>query len=972
MDISVISEQYANLDDTTWAADSTSRAAIWACGEKPFAERMNRQEDGFVWAKISNIYVYSCYASPNTSIEVFQNFLDRLVNDALGRTPVIIAGDFNAWATEWGSRETNTRGRALLESFSVLDISLVNKGEKFTFCRAGTGSIIDLTFVSNCLIQYVTTWYVSDIYTNSDHQAIFYELSGNNLPSKMKRKRPKMIGWKHKLLDEETLLLSMEDRAIGTESANGMADELACILREACDISMPRKYEQNHRQAAYWWTEEIAELRRNCNQARRLLQRARGRENFESLNERYKEVRRELKFKIRNSKSESWKELCKEIDKDPWGRPYQLVLKKLKTNSTIAPTCPKLLNRIIKQLFPQQPELPCEVEVTSEEVIPPVTIEEIIDACHGLGQRKAPGLDQIPNIALKVAIRARPEIFEGVYNTCLKDGTFPKRWKRQRLVLIPKNPKCTQEASSYRPLCMLDSVGKILEKIISKRLSEYIDSKNALSTNQYGFRKARSTIDALNLVVDTAKEAVSGKRWRRGSKRYCAIVTLDVKNAFNSANWKCILNALADLEVPNYIRRVLSDYLKDRILCYDTEEGGLEYKVTAGVPQGSVLGPILWNIMYDALLRIPVQTDCKIIGFADDVAVTVVAKHKEELVLTCNHVVRDIQNWLDRHGLQLAEHKTEVMLVTSRKVTETITIKVGKEEITSKPHLKYLGVIIDARLTFKEHLTYSSKKAAGVSRLLSRLMPNIGGPRQSRRLLLSSVTSSILLYGAPVWAHVLHFPSYCQRINQAYRISTLRVISGYRTVSNDAAYVISSMPPVKYLAAERSKLHIDRRQSLIDGTRQHHRQHIRLSSIEDWQQEWTNSAKGRWTHKLIPSILKWTSRKHGETDFYLTQLLSGHGCFRSYLFKYKLDNSPNCPSCMNTIEDAEHVFFMCDRFLNERTALSIMLGSWPTVNNILNLMLENEPNWIAVREYASTIIKALRNAEKQRRSLEPP
>lgn len=133
VDVAILSEQYKNLDTQPWEADATGRAAIWFCGRRPFQETMTRRESGFVWVKVDGIYLYSCYASPNDQLE---DFIYRLVSDARGRSPVIIAGDFNAWAVDWGSVETNTRGRLLLEVFSSLDLALLNDGELFTFRRA--------------------------------------------------------------------------------------------------------------------------------------------------------------------------------------------------------------------------------------------------------------------------------------------------------------------------------------------------------------------------------------------------------------------------------------------------------------------------------------------------------------------------------------------------------------------------------------------------------------------------------------------------------------------------------------------------------------------------------------------------------------------------------------------------------------------------------------------------------------------
>lgn len=194
---------------------------------------------------------------------------------------------------------------------------------------------------------------------------------------------------------------------------------------------------------------------------------------------------------------------------------------------------------------------------------------------------------------------------------------------------------------------MLDTAGKILERIIHNRLY-----------NQYGFRKGRSTLHAVSLVVDTAKRALVGSRWKRGAKQYCLVAALNVKNAFNSARWDCIWNGLNSMEVPKYLKKIVMSYLSDRFLQYDTEAGPQTYKVTGGVPQGSVLGPLLWNVMYNGLSKLAQLDGVKLVAFADDVAVVITAKYPEEIEVIFHDTYARIHGWMTSVGFTLAEHKS--------------------------------------------------------------------------------------------------------------------------------------------------------------------------------------------------------------------------------------------------------------------------------------------------------------------------
>jgi hypothetical protein len=962
-DIAILCEQYRNFEGNNWVSDSTGKAAIWSCGKRPFQEIPLSHEAGFTRVKIDGIYIYSCYAPPNVPLEDFKSFLDRLVRDARDRGTLIIAGDFNAWAIEWGSTTTNSRGHALLESLSFLNIVLCNNGNSPTFCRGEASSIIDITFISSDLMRTDIRWEVSEIYTHSDHQAILFELCGRK--PRLKRSI-KLAGWKSKNFDEGIFITMMDEVSLKGVAEAKATQLMNCVTR-ACNAAMPRRVVDNRHPPNYWWNEEISKLRKKCHRARRLSQRARGKENFATLQHQYNRVRFELKLAIKGSKRQAWKDLCNEVEHDPWGRPYRTVMSRLKRTNAHSPTCPIVMQRIVSTLFPEQLDSVLNIdESVGVEVVPPVTQEELTNACRKVGNNKAPGPDNIPNIALKTAIRAKPTEFLDLLNSCLNEGIFPDRWKKQRLVLLPKGKNPPEEPSSYRPICMLDTAGKILERIICTRLEEAVERAGNLAQHQYGFRKARSTIDAINLVVNTASKAIQGSRWKGGSKKYCAIVTLDIKNAFNSARWSCIMKALGLLGIPYYIRKIVRNYFQNRILTYNTDIGCREYKVSGGVPQGSVLGPLLWNIMYDGVFRLKLTNDAKLVGFADDVAVVVVAKFKDEAEHICNEAIAIIQQWLSKVGLQLAEHKTEAVLVTSRKKRENITIQVGNSEIVSKPCIKYLGITIDARLTFKEHSVYVSDKAAIVNTALSRLMPNIGGPRQNRRRLLASVVTSVLLYGAAVWAKALQIKAYSRNTNSVYRRCALRVICGFRTISDEAAYVVAGMPPIALLAKERQKIYHGGAQG-TGITARENRNLMRSEVVAEWQQQWSSSEKGRWTFRLIPLIDRWLTRLHGEVDFHLTQLLTGHGCFRSYLFRFGHDDSPNCPSCKGIVEDAEHVFFICPRFVVERQVLANRIGHWPTPEDIVISMLSCTNHWAAVSSFSAEIMINLRRLERERR-----
>ena len=445
----------------------------------------------------------------------------------------------------------------------------------------------------------------------------------------------------------------------------------------------------------------------------------------------------------------------------------------------------------------------------------------------------------------------------------------------------------------------------------------------------------------------------------------CAVITLDVKNAFNSAKWNKIIEALEKIQAPKYIVRIVVEFLLGRRLYCDSDDGLKIFPTTCGVPQGSVLGPLLWLVMYDGVLTLRLPDNVTTIGFADDIGITVVAKHQDEIEIYANEAIWEINSWLRNSGLSLAEHKTEVVLISKRRKNTTVKIKVGGKTIYSQPSLKYLGVIIDRRLNFKRHIEYAATKASSIATTISRILPNIGGPRQSRRLLLSRVVSSVLLYAAPVWATALNNKVNCRKLGMAYRLSALRVCSAYRTTSGEAAYVLAGMLPIDILAKESRRLY-DKTYAAGESSA-FRRQLARWESIERWQQRWDESQTGRWTYRIIPDIRRWFERNHGELSHELTQFLSGHGGYRAYLHRFGHDESPCCPRCGNVAENAEHVIFDCPRFTAHRTRMEAVADRRLTPENIVEFMLESTDAWNQVVRELQAIHQQLRQEELRRK-----
>jgi hypothetical protein len=930
--------------DDRWVRSDDGTCAVALTAAADFVVETHGAGRGYAWIQGRGLRVYSCYNSRNDTAENFADFLDdvhRSTNDCDRRTQLIICGDFNSWSQDWGSARNDQRGDQLADLAASLGLSVENTGDTATYRRINAESIIDITFSRLAAPAVIRGWSVlEDVESSSDHRYVEFTLLPTPVDDdETDRSRP--AGWSYRQLDPAALATYLANTAqpvvdVST-TATEASDQLIDYLTAACDSCMPpRAIPRPGRRSVHWWSNDLATLRRSTFKARRAAQRsARRRDPLEQtdvLRSAYTEARKTLRDAIRAAQAKSWAELCRSVDNDPWGLPYRVVTKKISRKRPGVEARGRE-NSIADHLFPEPPPTdwasePRPTNDAADSATPLFTTSELREACLRLPPGKATGPDGIPNEILLRVARIVPQVFLEAFNRCLSENKFPERWKISRLVLLRKGPdKPVLSPSSFRPLCMLNSTAKLLERLILIRLNEHLDSTGQRCENQFGFRHGRSTEDAIERVIAAARGAAACATQHRD---ICVVVSLDVRNAFNTVPWPRIDAALRRKKVPAYINLTIRSYLENRTILVG--EARTARSTTCGVPQGSVLGPSLWNTFYDDLLDTNMPPGVQLIAFADDVAVIGTARTGQLAATLLNPVLETVNRWMGDNGLTVAPHKSEAVVLTGKYSYTDPELHIEGHAIPVKPSIRYLGVELDTRLSFTAHIAAASRKATESAKVIGRLMPNIGGPAQAKRALLGSVTNSKLLYASPVWATVgTKTAKNRNAMARAQRTTAIRTIRAYRTVSADVSSILSSMPPADLLAHERARVN-DRMNDVGETRSKQAVKHAeRIITTRSWQARWDRSATSpdavgrRWTHRLLPDISRWLSKPPMDLTFHLTQALTAHGCFRSYLKRFNRAEDGHCVYCMDPEDTAEHTLFACPRWEEERATMQRIL-----------------------------------------------
>ncbi|GBL91759.1 Retrovirus-related Pol polyprotein from type-1 retrotransposable element R1 [Araneus ventricosus] len=517
----------------------------------------------------------------------------------------------------------------------------------------------------------------------------------------------------------------------------------------------------------------------------------------------YRKARAEYKKLLLYTKRKAWEVYCTNYN-ERFGSLFKLIFHKsgggnaigVNPNNDPNNNINDKITYIMNNFFPGQAlgeELLYSPSISS---IDPLILEDLELVFGGLKGGKAPGLDRIDYRMWRAVFNIDKNFILDFLNLVFKFNYFPQCLKNTRIFFLLKDGKDPGLCSSYRPVCLFPTLGKIVERLFLLKFNRWLDQNNIIHAKQYGFTEGKSCDLAISEILETIKTRIPNQ--------HLALVSLDIKSAFDNMNWPVLFNLFDIHGLPAFFRNFIYYYLDNRHVFYINEVFKTSRQCFRGCSQGSVIAPVLWNFYINSILNLN-NDEIYIQAFADDLALIIGGRTATELESNTNIALAKVSSSLGSLKLKLSIQKCQAVVyrsISSRKFSKrnsTVlnrkpTFKINNISIKVTDSLKILGIIIDNKLTWTAHINSLHDRTLFLTSNFNRVIKSDWSVNKNLiKAWYSTTIEKALLYGASVWGGALTKVQ-IDRLHSIQRIFLLKFTRGYRTTSTNVLNVLSGIP----------------------------------------------------------------------------------------------------------------------------------------------------------------------------------
>jgi hypothetical protein len=370
----------------------------------------------------------------------------------------------------------------------------------------------------------------------------------------------------------------------------------------------------------------------------------------------------------------------------------------------------------------------------------PVTVADVSEIIKSFPNKGCP-TNFVPAYVFKIISPYVCQPIADIFNESISLGIFPDCLKIARVVPIFKTGD-RMSVTNYRPISTLPVLAKIFEKLMSIKIKSFLSVNSILCKHQFGFRAGAGTADAILQFTDNVYDSLN-------NKESLAAVFLDFSKAFDTVNHRVLLSKLSHIGVRGAMHDWFRSYLNNRLqyVSLGTSANSDSTTVNLGVPQGSILGPLLFLIYINDMSHS--AESLQFIHFADDTTVFISGLAFDEVFRVMNEGLSTVDGWLIANRLSLNIAKTSYMLITNRTQPQNIHLQIRGTDIARETKAKFLGVIIDHKLNFKDHVDNLCIKLSKSLGIMYRIAPFV--PRAVMLNLYYSIFYPHMTYAITTW-----------------------------------------------------------------------------------------------------------------------------------------------------------------------------------------------------------------------------